>query len=192
MSVVLWLFHAERCSNGTIRLAGSGYATMGRVELCINGEWGTICINSFDDNDATVVCRQLGYSTYGKSIYCTVKIIKCFEGVVSDISNWDFYDSSVPIIIFDLNCTGTEDMILSCPYIERGSYTCSSYYDAAVICQSMYKTCHIMIKHALAECCVKDYSVKIIFTRVHILTMFISTKISSCLLYLVATNTLFL
>ena len=137
MSAVLWLFHAERCSNGTIRLAGSGYATMGRVELCINGEWGTICIHSFDDNDATVVCRQLGYSTYGKSIYCTVKIIKCFEGVVSDISYREFYDSSIPIFIFDLNCTGTEDMILNCPYIERGSYTCSSRYDAAVICQSM-------------------------------------------------------
>lgn len=54
------------CQNGTIRLSGSGYATMGRVELCMNGEWGTVCRDSFDDYDASVVCKQLGYSPYGK------------------------------------------------------------------------------------------------------------------------------
>ena len=48
-----------------------------------------------------------------------------------------YYDYSVTPIIFDLNCTGTEEAILDCPYIERGSYSCSNYYDAAVICQSM-------------------------------------------------------
>ena len=54
------------CQNGTIRLSGSGYTTMGRVELCMNGQWRTICRDSFDDYDASVVCKQLGYSPYGK------------------------------------------------------------------------------------------------------------------------------
>ena len=91
-------YSTERCSNGTIRLAGSGYTTMGRVELCINGEWGTICINSFDDNDATVVCRQLGYSTYGKIIAlvcfnstssCKVILtIECAFSFIAMVNKW--------------------------------------------------------------------------------------------------------
>ena len=50
-----------------------------------------------------------------------------------------YYDYSTSPFIFDLNCTGTEETILDCPYIESaGSYSCSSYYDAALICQSMW------------------------------------------------------
>ena len=66
---------AELCINGTIRLNGSSYATYGRVEICMNGSWGTVCDDFWDDTDASVICRQLGFSPYGK--YMNVTPVAC-------------------------------------------------------------------------------------------------------------------
>ena len=39
----------------------------GRVEVCQYGIWASVCSNKFDENDASVVCRQLGYNSEGTS-----------------------------------------------------------------------------------------------------------------------------
>ena len=50
-----------------MRLAGGLSAYEGQVEVCLSGRWGTVSDDGWSDNDAQVVCRQLGYSTQGIS-----------------------------------------------------------------------------------------------------------------------------
>ena len=54
------------CPSGAIRLIGGSLPTEGRVEVCLNGAWGTVCDDGWTDVDASVSCRQLGYSRFSK------------------------------------------------------------------------------------------------------------------------------
>ena len=53
------------CNYDDIRLVGGLYDNEGRVELCINNTWGTVCDDEWHDDDASVVCVQLGYTPTG-------------------------------------------------------------------------------------------------------------------------------
>lgn len=61
--------NAEGCdvdSEGSMRLVGWIEVDAGRVEICHNREWGTICAdegeNAWSHKNAEVACRTLGFS----------------------------------------------------------------------------------------------------------------------------------
>ena len=59
------------CVDGAVRLVNGSNPLEGRVEVCFNNAWGTVCSNQFDSDDARVICNQLSLpyqSTYSESI----------------------------------------------------------------------------------------------------------------------------
>ena len=53
------------CTQGAIRLVGGPNDMEGRVEICNNNIWGTVCDDAWGTPDARVACEQLGFSALG-------------------------------------------------------------------------------------------------------------------------------
>ena len=52
----------SNCSDGELRLSGAALTNQGRLEVCVNGAWGSVCDSQgvFTTDEAKVACRQLG------------------------------------------------------------------------------------------------------------------------------------
>ena len=77
------LLTVKECETGDIQLVGGVTNSTGRFEVCGNGIWGRVCnrFQYWDTENARVVCRQLGFSEYGKQLHnvmCSFIINNCF------------------------------------------------------------------------------------------------------------------
>ncbi|KAL5489108.1 hypothetical protein EMCRGX_G018163 [Ephydatia muelleri] len=110
------------CQTGAVRLVASAFTSQGTVEVCYANIWGAVCSTSWDSNDASVVCQQLGYN-----------------GTSFAYSNAYFGQSVSPILLTDLSCTGNESSLVSCPRSSTsiGSTGCTHTLDAGVSCSSI-------------------------------------------------------
>ena len=56
---------STECTHGEIRLAG-GTSLNGRVEVCLAGQWSSVCADNWNTAEASVACRQLGFQAVGE------------------------------------------------------------------------------------------------------------------------------
>ena len=107
-------------TTGVVRLVNGPTSYEGRVEVYYNGEWGTVCDDGWDLNDAQVVCRQLGFDLAIDVIDATVSAY--------------YGQGSGQIWLGNVNCVGNESTVVNCSHDGWGNYSCSHGEDAGVKC----------------------------------------------------------
>ena len=107
-----------------MKLVGGSSSNEGRVEVYYNGEWGSVCGDVWDDEDAGVVCRELGLGLSGRSAY--------------------FGNSGKPVLLSDVVCSDNDMALASCGHNGvNNTGKCSGL--AGVKCYGNYTSVYICV-----------------------------------------------
>jgi len=102
-----------------IRLVDERSTYEGRVEIYYNNSWATVCDDGWDSIDASVVCKQLGFSPNGTSV-----------------SRAGFGEGSGIILLDTVTCTTEQSNIFDCRHDGFENHDCLHREDAGVRCSA--------------------------------------------------------
>lgn len=119
-----------------IRLVNGSDSCCGRVEILYNGQWGTVCDDNWDMNDAAVVCRQL----------------QC-DSAISAPHSAAFGQGQGSIWLDNAGCSGAEGNLIQCSHRGLGVNDCSHGEDAGVVCSGgdLKPTLSLISTHAVVS-----------------------------------------
>ncbi len=109
---------------------GGANVTLGAVQVCMNNAWGSVCNDRFGTNDATVVCRQLGFPVTGAEAF-------------RDAST-RFNIPTGPVFLDKIACRGSENSVMDCNQTPPGLSQCTASEIAGVICIGEYSIYKIL------------------------------------------------
>ena len=131
------------CRDGDVRIVGGASPTEGTVLVCYNNLWGMITENGWGDNDAAVVCRQLGYSGEGNND--VILIVNMYMSNMKHVGALAYAGSrfgkpsNMTIQASDVTCEGHERALSECSLtnfqLEAGKMMMSQVEVAGVSCQ---------------------------------------------------------
>lgn len=123
----------------------SNVDTWGRLEVCYEEHWNSVCSNRADNMIASVVCRELGYAENGWTIgllYITLFVTYFnFPGQVIILSEYHgLHDilPNIPIFPDEVECNGNEPSLLQCS-LNRVNQHCFHDKDLVIECKGTNK-----------------------------------------------------
>ncbi|XP_025102100.1 deleted in malignant brain tumors 1 protein-like isoform X8 [Pomacea canaliculata] len=96
----------------------NGTAAAGRLEINYDGEWGTVCDNRFEKEEAQVACRMLGFNNTEAAV----------------VGSGTYGQGSGPIVLSDLYCKGNETSLEQCSHSALYPRGCGHHEDVGVVC----------------------------------------------------------
>ena len=119
----MYPIYTELSNHIDVRLVGGVDQSYGRIEIGLNGVWGTVCGKTFDIHDATVACRQLGY---GKAFL---------------VAGYPIFSVGTGRIWLDgMHCRGDELHIGDCHNSRWGLTSCTHSTDRSIVCGGEYSS----------------------------------------------------
>ncbi|XP_047631570.1 T-cell differentiation antigen CD6 isoform X6 [Phacochoerus africanus] len=116
-----------------LKLVGGGSPCEGRVEMLEHSQWGSVCDDTWDLEDAHVVCQQLSCGW-----------------AVQALPGLHFPPGQGRIHRDQVNCSGLENYLWDCPGLPGNGY-CGHKEDAGVVCSGAWSLLNLSTSEAPAR-----------------------------------------
>ena len=121
-----------------MRLVGGLTNREGRVEVCLDGRWGTVCGEGWGDTEAGLVCSTMGFPAQSKHISQTIHTIATYIPLLLTDSTMYQFGGHLVQPIYNLTCSSSESDLPNCT-VTLAPDSCDHSMDLGVRCLSHHE-----------------------------------------------------